>query len=157
MFVLDRMHPAPMPLGPKVYLTRRETFSACHRLHSHVLSDQENNDVFGKCNNPNGHGHNYVLEVTVVGHVDPSTGMVMNITDMKALIATHVLDLVDHKHLDLDVDYFRTKNLVSTTENLAVFVWQQLSAQLEQHYSDVQLYEIKLYETEKNIVVYRGE
>jgi 6-pyruvoyltetrahydropterin/6-carboxytetrahydropterin synthase len=146
-----------MFVGPKVYLTRRETFSACHRLHSIHLSDHDNIQIFSKCNNPNGHGHNYVLEVTVVGHIDSKTGMVMNIADLKNLIQTQVLDLVDHKHLDLDVDYFSKKNLVSTTENLAVFIWEELFSSLKQQYKNVQLYEIKLYETEKNIVVYRGE
>ena len=148
-----------MPLGPKAYLTRRETFSASHRLHSANLSDNENILLYSKCNNPNGNGHNYVLEVTVVGHIDPKTGMVMNISDLKVLIQTHVLDLVDHKHLDLDMDYFRTKNLVSTTENLAVFIWEQLALPIERasQNNHVRLYEIKLCETEKNIVVYRGE
>jgi 6-pyruvoyltetrahydropterin/6-carboxytetrahydropterin synthase len=144
-----------MSIGPKVYLTRRETFSASHRLHSIHLSDNENIQIFSKCNNPNGHGHNYVLEVTVVGHVDSKTGMVMNISDLKQLIQIHVLDLVDHKNLDLDVEYFRTKKLVSTTENLAVFIWEQLVSNLNQQ--NVQLYEMKLYETDKNIVIYRGE
>lgn len=146
-----------MPLPPKVYLTRRETFSASHRLHSTQLSENENIQIFSKCNNPNGHGHNYVLEITVAGHIDSKTGMVMNITDLKRLIQMNVLDLVDHKHLDLDVEYFRKKNLVSTTENLAVFIWKQLYSNLKEQYSHVDLYEIKLYETEKNIVVYRGE
>jgi 6-pyruvoyltetrahydropterin/6-carboxytetrahydropterin synthase len=146
-----------MSLRPKVYLTRRETFSACHRLHSIHLSENDNIQIFSKCNNPNGHGHNYVLEVTVVGHIDSKTGMVMNISDLKNLIQIHVLDLVDHKNLDLDVEYFRKNNLVSTTENLVVFIWEQLFSNLKQQYNNVQLYEIKLYETEKNIVVYRGE
>jgi 6-pyruvoyltetrahydropterin/6-carboxytetrahydropterin synthase len=147
-----------MSLGPKAYLTRRETFSAAHRLHSMNLSDSDNIQIFSKCNNPNGHGHNYVLEVTVFGPIDSNTGMVMNITDMKELIQIHVLDLVDHKHLDLDVEYFRTKKIVSTTENLAVFIWEQLVSNIKQRSDNkVQLYEIKLYETEKNIIVYRGE
>ena len=146
-----------MSAGPKAYLTRRETFSASHRLHSIHLSDAENLRIFGKCNNPNGHGHNYVLEVTVTGHLDPSTGMIINITDLKRMINDDVLDHVDHKHLDLDVEYFRRTKLVSTTENLAVFIWQQLVAALQQHEPRVQLYEVKLYETEKNIVIYRGE
>lgn len=146
-----------MSLGPKVYLTRRETFSASHRLHSIHLSDNDNVQIFSKCNNLNGHGHNYILEVTVVGHVDSKTGMVMNITDLKNLIQIYVLDLVDHKHLDLDVEYFRKTNLVSTTENLAVFIWEQLYSKVKEQYNHVQLYEIKLHETEKNIVVYRGE
>ena len=147
-----------MPLGPKVYLTRRETLSACHRLHSIHLSDNDNVQIFSKCNNPNGHGHNYVLEVTVVGHIDSKTGMVMNISDLKKLIEIYVLNLLDHKHIDLDVEYFRANKLVSTTENLAVFIWEQLSTSIKEHNNDnVQLYEIKLYETEKNIVIYRGE
>lgn len=146
-----------MSLGPKVYLTRRETFSAAHRLHSVHLSENDNLQIFSKCNNPNGHGHNYVLEVTVVGHVDPQTGMVMNITDLKKLIQSQVLDLVDHKHLDFDVEYFRRSQLVSTTENLAVFIWKQLDIPLKEQYNHVQLFEIKIYETEKNIIVYRGE
>ncbi|CAF0773896.1 unnamed protein product [Adineta steineri] len=145
-----------MSRGPKVYLTRRETFSASHRLHSVHLSENDNTQIYSKCNNPNGHGHNYVLEVTVVGHIDSNTGMVMNISDLKTLIQVHVLDLVDHKNLDLDVEYFRSKKLVSTTENLIVFIWQQLFSTIE-HYNNAQLYEIKIYETEKNIVVYRGE
>ena len=80
----------------KVYLTRRETFSACHRLHAKDLSDEENQQIFGKCNNPNGHGHNYILEVTVCGPINRMTGMVMNITDMKHLIDKYVLNLLDH-------------------------------------------------------------
>lgn len=146
-----------MSRGPKVYLTRRETFSAAHRLHSVHLSDSDNLQIFSKCNNSNGHGHNYVLEVTVAGHVDPKSGMVMNIADLKKSIQSEVLDLVDHKHLDLDVDYFRREKVVSTTENLAVFIWKQLVRNLSEHYPLVQLYEIKIHETEKNIVVYRGE
>ena len=146
-----------MSLGPKVYLTRRETFSAAHRLHSTHLSDDENLRIFSKCNNLHNHGHNYVLEVTVAGHVDAQTGMVMNITDLKSLIQSQVLDLVDHKHLDFDVEYFRRSQLVSTTENLAVFIWQQLDIPLKEQFSHVQLFEIKIYETEKNIIVYRGE
>ncbi|CAF1208017.1 unnamed protein product [Rotaria sordida] len=146
-----------MSHSPKVYLTRRETFSASHRLHSIHLSDSDNIQIFDKCNNPNGHGHNYVVEVTVVGHIDNKTGMVMNISNLKELIQIYVLNLLDHKHLDLDVEYFRTKNIVSTTENLIVFIWKQLSLPIQQQYNNVQLYEIKLYETEKNIVTYRGE
>ncbi|CAF1504088.1 unnamed protein product [Rotaria sordida] len=146
-----------MSHSPKVYLTRRETFSASHRLHSIHLSDSDNIQIFNKCNNPNGHGHNYVVEITVAGHIDNKTGMVMNISNLKELIQIYVLNLLDHKHLDLDVEYFRTKNIVSTTENLIVFIWKQLSLPIQQQYNNVQLYEIKLYETEKNIVTYRGE
>ncbi|CAF1541025.1 unnamed protein product [Adineta ricciae] len=142
---------------PKVYITRRETFSSAHRLHSTALSDEDNMHIFGKCNNPNGHGHNYVLEVTVVGHVDEHAGMVMNIADLKHIIQEHVLKLVDHKHLDLDLDHFRINKIVSTTENLAIYIWQQLTTAIRNQSDKVHLYEIKLHETENNIVVYRGE
>lgn len=141
----------------KIYLTRRESFSAAHRLHSNFLSDDENRTVFDKCNNPNGHGHNYVLEVTVCGRVDLKTGMTMNITDLKQIISRNVLDLLDHKNLDQDVEYFRQNQLVSTTENLAIFIWEQLANPINQHTGNVHLYEVKIFETDKNIVTYRGD
>merc|ERR1711874_872156 len=137
---------------PLVYLTRRETFSASHRLHSSLISDDENKELFGKCNNPAGHGHNYVLEVTVAGQVG-DTGMVVNIADIKEVVARRVLDELDHKNLDVDVDYFK-KGVVSTTENLAVYIWDLLKDDIE---SPAKLYEVKIQETEKNSVVYRGE
>ena len=90
-------------MSPLVYLTRREIFSACHRLHSTKLSDEENLEIFSKCNNLNGHGHNYVVEVTVKGYLDDATGMVMNITDLKKIIDISVMKPLDHKHLDKDV------------------------------------------------------
>ena len=143
---------------PKAYLTRRETFSASHRLHSVYLSPSDNIQLYDKCNNPNGHGHNYILEVTVFGHINSKTGMIININELKEIIKIYVIDLIDHKHLDLDVEYFRTRKLVSTTENLAFFIWKQLFSIIEDKYNkNVKLYEIKLYETEKNIVIYRGE
>eukprot|EP00128_Syssomonas_multiformis_P014314 Colp12_sorted_trinity150504_noHs@17865 len=138
-------------MAPLVYLTRIESFSTAHRLHNPELSEAENKDIFGKCNNPNGHGHNYKVEVTVRGPVDPKTGMVMNLTDLKKCMQVAILDPLDHKHLDLDVPYF--KNVVSTTENLAVFIWNQMAASLPQ----ASLYEVKIWETDKNVIVYRGE
>jgi len=135
-----------------VYLTRRETLSACHRLHSKQLSDEENRKIFDKCNNPNGHGHNYVVEVTVKGRVDEKTGMVMNITDLKKAMNIAIMDTLDHKHIDLDVEYFA--NVVSTTENVAIYIWKQISPLLPDH---VTLDQVKIWETEKNIVVYKGE
>lgn len=92
--------------SPVVELTRIEIFSACHRLNSQELSEKLNEETFGKCNNPNGHGHNYRWEVTLRGTVDTVTGMVYNLTHLKKEMAA-VLELVDHKNLDLDVDYFR--------------------------------------------------
>lgn len=143
-------------MSHKVYLTRRETFSTAHRLHSSHLSEDENRRIFARCNNPNGHGHNYILEVTICGPINEQTGMVMNIADLKRELQVRVLDVVDHKHLDLDVDYFREGNIVSTTENLALFIWTQLKPPLEMNYN-VKLHEVKIYETEKNIVVYRDD
>ncbi|XP_028264371.1 6-pyruvoyl tetrahydrobiopterin synthase [Parambassis ranga] len=133
------------------YITRVQSFSACHRLHSVDLSDEENKKVFGKCNNPNGHGHNYKVEVTVRGKIDPITGMVMNLTDLKKCIEEVIMIPLDHKNLDKDVPYFA--RVVSTTENLAVYIWDNMVKTLLPNL----LYEIKIYETDKNIVVYRGE
>ncbi|XP_076856220.1 6-pyruvoyl tetrahydrobiopterin synthase-like [Brachyhypopomus gauderio] len=133
------------------YITRVQSFSACHRLHSKSLNDEENRRIFGKCNNPNGHGHNYKVEVTVRGKIDHNTGMVMNLTDLKQHIEEAIMKPLDHKNLDLDVPFFA--DIVSTTENLAVYIWESMSRLLPAH----TLYEVKLYETDKNMVVYRGE
>ncbi|XP_063077304.1 6-pyruvoyl tetrahydrobiopterin synthase [Engraulis encrasicolus] len=133
------------------YITRVQSFSACHRLHSKALSDEENKRIFGKCNNPNGHGHNYKVEVTVRGKIDIRTGMVMNLTDLKQYIEKAIMEPLDHKNLDKDVPYFA--DVVSTTENLAVFIWDGLAKLLPPNL----LYEVKVHETDKNIVVYRGE
>ncbi|XP_038591383.1 6-pyruvoyl tetrahydrobiopterin synthase [Micropterus salmoides] len=134
-----------------VYITRVESFNASHRLHSIHLSDEENKRVYGKCNNPNGHGHNYKVEVTLYGKVDRLTGMVMNLTDLKKCIEEVIMNTMDHKNLDKDVPYFA--NVVSTTENVAVYIWDNMVKLLPPNL----LYEIKIHETEKNIVVYRGE
>nr|CAG4649809.1 EOG090X0HIM [Scapholeberis mucronata] len=141
-----------MPGRPIAYLTRRETFSACHRLHSHLLTDEENRNIFSKCNNPNGHGHNYTVEVTVKGPIDEKTGMVMNLADLKEAMEQCIMKVMDHKNLDKDVPHFA--NVVSTTENVAVFIWDSLSVQLS---NPNLLHEVKVFETEKNIMVYRGE
>ena len=133
------------------YLTRRATFSASHRLHSDALSAEANRQLFGKCNNPNGHGHNYTLEVTVRGSIDTTTGMVINLTDLKKAMETNVLDLVDHKHLNLDVPIFQ--EIVPTAENMAVVFWRLLAQELPSGL----LYEVRLHETENNVAIYRGE
>eukprot|EP01116_Phalansterium_solitarium_P009106 TRINITY_DN23131_c0_g1_i1.p3 TRINITY_DN23131_c0_g1~~TRINITY_DN23131_c0_g1_i1.p3 ORF type:complete len:137 (+),score=7.14 TRINITY_DN23131_c0_g1_i1:28-438(+) len=132
----------------EVILIRRETFSASHRLHNAALSDEENRKIFGKCNSPNGHGHNYTLEVSVKGQVDPVTGMVINLADLKEFIRTAVLDRLDHRCIDLDVPEFA--GVVSTTENVAIFIWNSLKPLVPQ------LHEVKIFETDKNIVVFRG-
>ncbi|XP_030610819.1 6-pyruvoyl tetrahydrobiopterin synthase [Archocentrus centrarchus] len=133
------------------YISRTESFSACHRLHSIQLSDEENKEVYGKCNNPNGHGHNYKVEVVVRGKIDPKTGMVMNLTDLKKCIEEAIMIPLDHKNLDKDVPYFAS--VVSTTENVAVYIWDNMVKVLPPGL----LYEIKIHETDKNVVIYRGE
>ena len=138
-------------MAATVYLTRRVTFSASHRLHSPELDEAENKAIFGKCNNLHGHGHNYSLEVTVHGTVDPTTGMVMNLTDLKHAMETEILDRVDHKHLNLDVPIF--EEIIPTAENMAVVFWHLLEKVLPNGF----LYEVRLQETENNVAVYRGE
>jgi 6-pyruvoyltetrahydropterin/6-carboxytetrahydropterin synthase len=134
----------------RVYLTRRVTFSAAHRLWSDLLSVEENYKVYDKCANPNGHGHNYELEVTVYGEPDSHTGMVMNLTDMKQIINEHVIDAIDHKHLNYDVPWL--EDVVPTAEVLVVKFWERL----EPAFPPGLLYEVKLHETENNIATYRG-
>nr|XP_045000776.1 6-pyruvoyl tetrahydrobiopterin synthase isoform X1 [Jaculus jaculus] len=115
------------------------------------LSSEENVKLFGKCNNPNGHGHNYKVVVTVHGEIDPVTGMVMNLTDLKKYMEEAIMEPLDHKNLDLDVPYFA--DVVSTTENVAVYIWENLQKFLPGGV----LYKVKVYETENNIVVYKGQ
>lgn len=138
------------PIG---YIKRTETFSAAHRLHSPLLSAEENERVYGKCNWPHGHGHNYTLTVVVKGSVDKRTGMIMNLSDLKEVIKTNVTDLLDHRNLDKDVPFFA--DCASTSENLAIFVWKQLEGAINT--ASRQLYEVVIDETNKNTAVYRGE
>ncbi|GAB0090747.1 6-pyruvoyl tetrahydrobiopterin synthase [Sergentomyia squamirostris] len=141
-----------MSSAPVVYLTRQEQFSACHRLHSPQLNDEENLKLYGKCNNPHGHGHNYTVEVTLRGAVDPSTGMVMNISDLKECMDKAVMKKLDHKNLDKDLEAFR--EIPSTTENLSIFIWKELREVLPK---PELLYEVRIEETDKNFVIYRGD
>jgi 6-pyruvoyltetrahydropterin/6-carboxytetrahydropterin synthase len=134
-----------------VYLTRRVTFSAAHRLWSNYLSEEENYAIYDKCANPNGHGHNYILEVTVRGTPDPHTGMVLNLTDLKRITNEHVVDWVDHKHLNYDVPWL--EGVIPTAEMLAIKFWERLA----RGFPAGLLYEVKLHETENNIATYRGE
>jgi 6-pyruvoyltetrahydropterin/6-carboxytetrahydropterin synthase len=134
-----------------VYLTRRASFSASHRLWSKQLTEAENYAVYEKCANPNGHGHNYMLEVTVRGTPDPQTGMVLNLTQLKDAMHEQIVDWVDHKHLNYDVPWL--EGSIPTTEVLVVKFWDRLAEMLPRGL----LYEVKLYETENNIASYRGE
>ncbi|XP_072098445.1 6-pyruvoyl tetrahydrobiopterin synthase isoform X3 [Mobula birostris] len=122
-----------------VRVTRVESFCAAHRLHSNSLSAEENKRIFGQCNNPNGHGHNYKVEVTVCGEVNPITGMVINITELKEHLQEVIIKQLDHKNLDKDVPYFA--NVVSTTENIAIYIWENLQRRLPPSLLD----EVKIY------------
>lgn len=139
-------------MSANVFLTRIESFSACHRLNCKLLNDDQNRDLFGKCNNPNGHGHNYRMEVTITGPIDPVTGMVVNISELKSLIQERVMNVLDHKNIDQDVQYFQDK--VSSAENIARFIFDQLKTP-NPFPQKVRLHSVKLYETEKNVVEIR--
>jgi 6-pyruvoyltetrahydropterin/6-carboxytetrahydropterin synthase len=134
-----------------VYVKRRETFSAAHRLFNPSYSDEMNLQIFGKCSNPNWHGHNYVLEVTVAGEPDPATGFVIDLKILKNIINENVLQKVDHKNLNTETDFM--KGIIPSAENIAKAIFNELKGRLPSG----KLYSIKLFETEKNIVEYRGE
>ena len=134
----------------KVELGRRYRFSASHRLHTAHLSEEENNRVFGKCSNPYGHGHNYVVEVSVSGDVDPATGMLANLADLDAFVQSQVLDEFDHKSLNEDVPAFRDR--VPTTENVCMEIFQRLKS-----FPKAKLERIRVEETGKNSFEYAGD
>ena len=134
-----------------LYITRKLEFCASHRLFNPSFSDEKNQDVFGLCNNPNGHGHNYTLEVTVKGEVHPETGMVVDLKSLKKLVQTEIIDKVDHKNLNIDVAFMC--NTIPTAENIAIKIWELLQPKIE----NGTLYQLKLYESERNFVVYKGE
>ncbi len=137
-----------------VSLTRRYQFSASHRLHNDVLSAAENTRVFGKCNSPYGHGHNYVVEVTVRGPVDPATGMVMDLGVLDSAVEQEVLDHFDHTYLNLDVLNFQGK--VPTTENLCVEIYNLLRPKINGANGTAQLEKVRLEETSSNSFEYSG-
>ncbi|PIK35527.1 6-pyrovoyltetrahydropterin synthase [Apostichopus japonicus] len=137
---------------PVVQITRIQKFSAAHRLHSPHLTDEENKGLFGKCNHPNGHGHNYKAEITLRGPVDPQSGMLCNIADLKIWIEEAIMKPMDHKHLDMDVEWFKTNP--STMENIAVFVWQQLTSVMTM---PELLQGVKIWETDNHFAIYKGE
>jgi 6-pyruvoyltetrahydropterin/6-carboxytetrahydropterin synthase len=132
-------------------VTARLGFSAAHRLHNPKYDADWNRRIYDKCDNPKGHGHNYVLIVSVKGTIDPETGMVIDLKRLKDLMRERVIDRVDHTNLNEDVDFLR--GVIPTAENLARAFWQQLAPAIDSG----ALYEIVLQETEKNSVVYRGE
>lgn len=131
-----------------VAVSREEHFNAAHRLYNPAWTDERNDAVFGKCNNPNFHGHNYRLVVTVKGQPDPETGYVIDLKVLSDLIQTHVLRHLDHKNLNLDTPWFRDLN--PTAENIAVVIWNILRKQLDKRLDLT----VRLYETERNFVEY---
>jgi 6-pyruvoyltetrahydropterin/6-carboxytetrahydropterin synthase len=134
-----------------VYLTRKAEFSASHYYHNPEFTAEENRRLFGKCNNPNGHGHNYTLEVTVKGEVDPRSGFVVDLKQLKEIMHREVLDAMDHRFLNKEVPEFLHR--IPTTENIAIAVWQRLSNKLER----AKLHRVRVYETPDLFVDFYGE
>ncbi len=135
------------------YLTRRERFSAAHRMFNPEWSDEDNLKVFGKCSNPNWHGHDYILYVTVKGEISEETGMVINMNQLKDIIRERIIDKVDHRNLNTEVDFM--KGLNATTENLARAIWNELEGPVRK--TGAELFCIKIEETENNTVEYYGK
>jgi 6-pyruvoyltetrahydropterin/6-carboxytetrahydropterin synthase len=134
-----------------IYLTRKEHFNAAHKLYNPNWSEEKNKEVFGKCANANWHGHNYELIVTVKGEVNPDTGFLMDVKKLSELITKRVCDELDHKNLNMDVEFL--KGTLASTENLAIAIWGRLASYLPE---GVQLHCIKLYETPRIYVEYFG-
>jgi 6-pyruvoyltetrahydropterin/6-carboxytetrahydropterin synthase len=132
-------------------VTAKLEFSAAHRLHNPDRDAEWNRQVYDKCDNPAGHGHNYVLEVSVEGDVDPETGMVIDLKKLKDIMRRRVVDRVDHRNLNSDVDFLR--GVVPTAENLAIAFWNEIAPAIEHG----RLQEVILRETDRNSVTYRGE
>jgi 6-pyruvoyltetrahydropterin/6-carboxytetrahydropterin synthase len=134
----------------RAYFGRRYTLSASHRLHADALTDEENRAAFGKCNNPHGHGHNYIVEVLAGGAVNPETGMVVNMAELDAVVASKVIERFDHRNLNLDPEF---RNRVPTTENLTKAVFELLDGSI----GPAELVQVRVEETENNFFEYAGE
>lgn len=134
-----------------LYVTKRVSFSAAHRLHNPELSAEENCAIYDKCNNYNGHGHNYILDVTVAGEPDPRSGYVIDLKMLKRIILDEIVSKVDHKHLNYDVEFL--SGTIPTVENLAIAFWNILESKLPSG----RLYHIRLYETETSWLDYYGK
>lgn len=140
-------------LATMIYITRKEHFNAAHKLYRHDWSVEKNEAVFGRCANANWHGHNYDLYVTIKGEINYETGFVMDLKELKTLIVQYVTNKLDHKNLNLDVDFMQGK--MASTEILAIEIWKQLAPHIQQR--NATLHCIKLYETANNFVEYFGE
>jgi 6-pyruvoyltetrahydropterin/6-carboxytetrahydropterin synthase len=136
---------------PSVTVTRRLQFNAAHRVHNPALSDEENSRLFGKCNNPNWHGHNYTLDVSVRGPVDDRTGYVLDLGVLKQLVEERAVNLIDHKNFNLDVPFMR--GVIPTSENIVVAIWRELEPVI----GPGRLVRLVLWETPNNYVEYTGE
>jgi 6-pyruvoyltetrahydropterin/6-carboxytetrahydropterin synthase len=134
----------------QVTVCRTEHFNAAHRLHNPAWSAEQNQQVFGKCNNPNYHGHNYELTVRLTGPIDPDTGYVYDMKNLSKLVKREILDTFDHRNLNLDTEDFRALN--PTAENIAIVIWQRLRPHLAPHLA----LSVTLYETDRNSVEYHG-
>jgi 6-pyruvoyltetrahydropterin/6-carboxytetrahydropterin synthase len=135
-----------------IFITRKETFSAAHKLSRNDWSEEKNSETFGKCANPNWHGHNYQLTVTVKGEVSSETGFVANLSEIGQILKSKVIDKVDHKNLNLDVDFMKDK--LPSTEVLAIEIWKQIEAPINA--LGCKLHGVKIQETDKNYVEYFG-
>ncbi len=135
----------------RVYVTRTVHFNAAHRLHNPAKSDAWNRRTYGRCNNPNGHGHNYALEVTVAGEPDKDTGYVLDLSDLKRIVQEKIVDKCDHAHLNMDVDFMQ--GVLPSTEQFAIAIWRELENALPAG----ALHKIRLAETNNNSVEYFGE
>jgi 6-pyruvoyltetrahydropterin/6-carboxytetrahydropterin synthase len=134
----------------KLSMTRRYRFAASHRLHSSKLSEQENRRIYGKCSNPYGHGHNYVVDVTLTGPVDPATGMIANLSELDPFVESEVIEAFDHKFLNEEIPEFQ--NCVPTTENVCREIYRRLVK-----FPVARLERVRVEETSKNSFEYRGE
>jgi len=135
-----------------IYLTRRERFSAAHRLFRKDWSDEKNAEIFGQCSNPNWHGHNYHIYITVKGALNPETGFVVNLKDLSKVIKEVIIEKVDHKNLNVEVDFLKDK--IISSENIVIEIWNELEQPIEN--IGATLHKIKLIETENNIIEYYG-
>jgi 6-pyruvoyltetrahydropterin/6-carboxytetrahydropterin synthase len=138
-------------MKPTVYLTRKAEFAASHYYHNPSFSPEENQRIFGKCNNPNSHGHNYMLEVTVKGSVDGQTGFVVDLKELKEIMHREVLDAMDHRFLNKEVPEFFTQ--IPTTENLSIAIWRRLAPKLK----TAHLHRVRVYETPDLFADFYGE
>jgi 6-pyruvoyltetrahydropterin/6-carboxytetrahydropterin synthase len=134
-----------------IYLTRRVEFSASHVLRNPGFSDEENRKIYGECANPHGHGHNYVLEVTLGGEIDPKKGFFMNVVELKHILDEEIIGRLDHRNISVEVPYFREH--VATSENIAVWIWRLLVERIDRR----MLYRVRLFESSNNYVEYFGE